>query len=249
MSRLCIGTSGWNYDHWKDHFYAGVKRKDWLRYYAEQLDAVEVNATFFRLQNPSTLAKWEGETPPGFRFAIKGNRYLTHNKRLKDPARSIELERDNANALGDKLAAVLWQLPGNLEKNLERLNDFGKAVRVWPHVHHAVEFRHRSWFDEDTAGCLEEHGLANCLSDAADWPMWNTATGGLVYVRLHGHTRTYASAYSRDSLRRWARAIRQWLDEGRDVHVYFDNDAEGAAPRDALRLKHLLDDGQATPPP
>jgi uncharacterized protein YecE (DUF72 family) len=242
MSGIYIGTSGWNYDHWKDHFFAGVKRKEWLRYYAEQFNAVEVNATFYRLQNPSTLAHWESETPPRFRFAIKGNRYVTHNKKLKDPGHSIELERDNAMSLGDKLAVVLWQLPGNFEKNPARLEGFAKALGAWPSVRHAVEFRHASWFDDETATCLESHGLSNCLSDAADWPLWNAVTGDLVYVRLHGHTRTYASAYSRNHLLDWAESIRAWRRDGLTVHVYFDNDAEGAAPRDALRLRHLLDD-------
>lgn len=242
MSGLYIGTSGWNYDHWKDQFYNGVKRKEWLRYYAEQFNAVEVNATFYRLQNASTLKRWASDTPPDFRFTIKGNRYLTHNKKLKDPMEAVQLERGNARPLGGKLSVVLWQLPGNLHKNLDRLAGFVEALKTWPDVRHAVEFRHPSWFDGETAECLTHHGVANCLSDAADWPMWNAVTGDLVYVRLHGHTRTYASAYGKGNLLKWADAIRSWRGEGRAVHVYFDNDAKGAAPRDALRLKRFVND-------
>jgi len=241
MAGLLIGTSGWNYDEWKDGFYAGVKRRDRLPHYAARFDAVEINATFYRLQKPDTLAHWRDQTPAGFRFAIKANRYLTHNKRLKDPRVPIELERNNARALDPKLAAVLWQLPGNLRKNLPRLQGFCQALTAWDGVHHAVEFRHRSWFDDETARCLDDHGIGSCQSDAADWPMWDIATGNVVYIRLHGHSRTYASRYAGSSLERWAAAIRRWRREGRSVHVYFDNTAEGAAPRDALRLRSMLD--------
>lgn len=240
MSQLFIGTSGWNYDHWKDGFYQGIKRNDWLRYYAEQFPAVEVNATFYRLQKADTLARWRDATPEAFRFTIKGNRYLTHNKKLTDPADSVAIEREHARPLGNKLAVVLWQLPGNLEKHIERLEGFCRALAGWPEARHAVEFRHASWFDEETQHCLAAHGVANCLSDAADWPMWSAVASDLVYVRLHGHTRTYASAYGTGNLRNWAESIRQWQREHRQVHVYFDNDAEGAAPRDALKLAKLV---------
>lgn len=241
MSGLFIGTSGWNYDHWKNKFYAGVKRAAWLRHYAGKFNAVEVNATFYRLQKPETLRRWYDETPEDFRFAIKGNRYLTHNKKLKDPEESIELERNNARALERKLAVVLWQLPGNLHKDIQRLRTFARSLLTWDDVRHTIEFRHRSWFDRETAACLEEFGIANCQSDAADWPMWTAVTTDLVYVRLHGHTRTYASAYRHDALQRWAGSIKAWRRTGHPVHVYFDNDGEGAAPRDALKLGALLE--------
>ncbi len=242
MSGIFIGTSGWNYDHWKNDFYAGVKRADWLRHYAGQFNAVEVNATFYRLQKPETLQRWHDETPEHFHFAIKGNRYLTHNKKLTDPDEPIELERRNAAPLGHKLAAVLWQLPGNFHKNIERLQTFCKALLVWGDVRHAIEFRHPSWFDRTTAAYLREFGIANCQSDAADWPLWPAVTTNLVYIRLHGHTRAYASAYRRDALQRWAESINTWRRAGRTVHVYLDNDAEGAAPRDALKLAAMVEE-------
>ncbi|MDZ7843084.1 MAG: DUF72 domain-containing protein [Gammaproteobacteria bacterium] len=240
MAGLFIGTSGWNYDEWRSGFYAGVKRRDRLAHYAGCFDTVEVNATFYRLQTTETLERWREETPGDFRFAIKGNRYLTHNKKLNDPAQPIDLERRNARPLGDKLAVVLWQLPGNLEKNLERLRRFCDALRAWDDVRHAIELRHTSWFDNETAECLDAHGIANCQSDAADWPMWPAVTGDLVYIRLHGHTRTYASRYSTAALKRWAASISQWRRAGKTIHVYFDNTAEGAAPNDARKLRELL---------
>lgn len=241
MSGLFIGTSGWNYDHWKNRFYTGIKRKDWLWYYAGQFDTVEVNASFYRLLKPETLKRWREQTSDRFRFALKGNRYLTHNKKLKDPAASIELERDNARALGRKLSVVLWQLPAHMKKDIGRLQAFCEALSRWSKVRHAIEFRHPSWFGNETAQCLRNCNIANCQSDAADWPLWTAVTTDLVYVRLHGHTRTYASAYRKSTLMKWAEAVVGWRKEDRIVHVYFDNDAEGSAPEDARKLKRLVE--------
>jgi len=125
-----------------------------------------------------------------------------------------------------------------LHRDLERLQTFADALRGWP-VRHSIEFRHASWFDDDVAACLREHAIAVCQSDAADWPLWDRVTTDVVYVRLHGHDVTYASRYSTDALRGWARKLRRWADEGRDVYVYFDNDADCHAPFDALRLVAL----------
>ena len=235
-----IGTSGWTYDSWRDDFYEGRPAKDWLRFCAARFTGIEVNATHYRLQNMQTFRRWREETPPAFRFAIKAHRYLTHNRKLKDPLPSIRLERSRAAGLGDKLAAVLWQLPENFHCNLERLAGFARALRVWRRARHVVEFRHPSWFDAEVAACLREHRIAVCQSDAADWPLWDAVTTDLVYVRLHGHELTYASNYSERELGAWARKVRHWMREGRDVHVYFDNDAYGYAPRDAVRLIALV---------
>jgi len=231
-----VGTSGWNYDSWREGFYGNRPKKDWLRFCAERFTGIEVNATFYRLQSKETFRRWRAETPSRFRFAMKAHRYLTHNKKLNDPLPSIALERERASALGPKLAAVLWQLPGNLHKNLERLEEFACALGRWKRVRHAIELRHESWFDDEVAGCLREHDLALCQSDAADWPLWDEVTTDFVYVRLHGHTLTYASDYSNASIGAWAVRVKRWLREGRDVHLYFDNDAFGHAPRNALQL-------------
>jgi uncharacterized protein YecE (DUF72 family) len=245
-AQFFIGTSGWNYDGWRDDFYAGVKRKDWLRFCAERFTAIEVNATFYRLQSKETFQRWRDETPAGFRFAIKANRYLTHNKKLADPLPAIRIERDRATGLGDKLAAVVWQLPHNFHKNIERLKGFARALSRWRRPRHAIEFRHPSWFDDEVAACLGAHGIAVCQSDAADWPLWDAVTTDMMYVRLHGHDVTYASNYSDRELRAWGAKVRRWRREGRDVHVYFDNDAFGAAPLNALRLLELIGSGRAS---
>jgi uncharacterized protein YecE (DUF72 family) len=136
----------------------------------------------------------------------------------------------------------LWQLPATLHKDLTRLNQFLHAVQQWPEVRHIVEFRHRSWFDDETADCLAVAGIANCLSDANDWPLWERVTTDLVYIRLHGHTQTYASPYNSAELAQWAEHIAYWLQEQKQVHVYFDNDALCSAPSNALELKSLFQD-------
>jgi uncharacterized protein YecE (DUF72 family) len=235
-----IGTSGWSYEGWRAGFYGPLPKAHWLRFCARQFTGIEVNATFYRLQRAETFARWRAQTPAGFRFAIKANRYLTHTRRLTEPVAPVRLERDRARALGDRLAVALWQLPATLHRDLDRLRGFLQALRRWRRARHAIEFRHVSWFDDEVAALLQRHGVAVCLSDAADWPCWDTVTTDLVYVRLHGHTATYASGYSGQALRRWAERIRRWTRQGRDVHVYFDNDASGHAPRDALRLLALL---------
>lgn len=237
---LFIGTSGWNYPEWRDTFYAQVPRKNWLRFNASRFDAVEINATFYGSQRPETFRNWRDQVPPRFRFTMKGNRYLTHTKRLLEPDAAVRRERDHARALGDRLAAVVWQLPANLHCDEQRLAGLLRALGHWRRVRHVIEFRHRSWFRPQVARALCEHRVAVCISDAADWPMWDQVTTDLVYVRLHGHTRTYASRYARRSLTGWAERIERWLAEQRQVHVYFDNSADGHAPADALRLRALL---------
>jgi uncharacterized protein YecE (DUF72 family) len=238
--RAYIGTSGWNYRSWKDGFYQGIPQRDWLRHCASRFSAVEINATFYRLQSAESFRRWKDQAPRDFRFAMKGSRFMTHNKRLKDLERSLQLLRERAEAMGNMLQAVVWQLPANFKRDHERLGGFVGVLEGWTEVQHAMEFRHRSWFTDDVAAMLDDAGIGICQSDAADWPCWDAVAGPLVYCRLHGHSRTYASAYSKRALDRWAGKARRWLSEGLDVHVYFDNDAEGAAPHDALALIERL---------
>jgi len=234
--RAYIGTSGWAYPAWKDTFYKGIPQKDWLHHCSRIFTGIEVNATFYGLQKRATFEKWRAQTVPGFKFAIKGNRFLTHRKKLAAPGESIRRECERAAGLGDKLAAVLWQLPPALAKDMDSLNTFAQALEEWPEPRHSIEFRHPSWFTTEVAALLSSHRIAVCLSDAADWPMWDIVATDMVYVRLHGHTQTYASSYSDAELRQWADRTMVWLKEKRDVHVYFDNDAEGAAPYNAMQL-------------
>ena len=205
---------------------------------------LEINATFYMLQKAPTLKRWRDLAPPGFAFAAKAHRFATHNKKLTDAPAFIRVQKKNMAPLGDCLEAVVWQLPRAFKKNIARLDEFAVALRKWSEVRHAIEFRHASWFDEETAACLAQYRLANCISDAADWPCWDAVTTDLVYVRLHGHERSYVSSYSDKSLAGWAAKIRRWRRSGCAVHVYFDNDGEGAAPWDAQRLRAMLEPAQ-----
>lgn len=237
---MYIGTSGWNYDSWRD-FYGDTPKRRRLEHYAAHFHALEVNASHYRLQSPDTYRDWRDRVPADFRFAVKVHRFLTHNKKLGGIEAHIATSRDRARALGKKLAVMLWQLPVALHANAERLDRFARLLsRRWTSARHAVELRHPSWFTDEIAEVMSRAELAVVISDAPDFPMWERVTTDLVYVRLHGHTRKYASRYAAESLRRWAERARGWRDEGRDVHVYFDNDAEGHAPHDALELIALV---------
>lgn len=238
---LHIGLSGWTYDDWKDNFYEGVAKKRWLEHYASVFDAVEINATFYGQQRESTLKKWKNSVPGGFRFAVKANRYVTHTKRLKVEEDSIVKARNQCDPLGEKAAAVLWQFPANFQKDLERLENFARMLRKrFRRLPHCLEFRHTSWFDDETAEMMDNYGLCNVISDASNWPIWGRTTGDTAYVRLHGHTQTYHSRYSDELLGEYADKARQWLDRELAVHVYFDNTDSGHAPDDAKRFREML---------
>jgi uncharacterized protein YecE (DUF72 family) len=241
MGEIRIGTSGWVYPSWRAHLYQGIPVKRWLSHAASTFDTLEINGSFYTQIKPETYARWRDQTPAGFRFSLKGHRFVTHYKRLLDVDRSVDLLRDQAASLGDKLAAVIWQLPQTMPVALDRLDRFMAALARWPGVRHVFEARHRSWFTDEVAARLADAGVANCLSDAPDFPMWRAITTDLVYVRLHGHTRKYASSYHTTHLRRWAADALAWAAEGRDVLVYLDNDAEGAAVANARKLRELVE--------
>ncbi|HEY5950984.1 MAG TPA: DUF72 domain-containing protein [Kofleriaceae bacterium] len=245
MARAYIGTSGWVYAGWREHLYADTPVKKWLQVASRAFDALEINGSFYTQIKPETYQRWYAETPAEFRFALKGHRFVSHYKRLRDCRDSIIRLRDQAQPLHEKLAAVVWQLPSNFQCSIERLEDFMRSLEAWQGVRHALELRHRSWFVPEVAAILRANNVAVCMGDAPDFPMWREVTSDLAYVRLHGHTRKYASSYSEQSLRAWASDAQRWLAEGRDVHVYFDNDAEGHAVRNALRFQELV---AGTPP-
>lgn len=236
MARAYIGTSGWSYDSWGE-FFGDTPRSRRLEHCARLFTGLEINASHYRLQDRQTYRDWRERVGPEFRFAVKAHRFLTHRKRLADLDGHLARSRDRCRALGKKLAAVLWQLPATFRRDDDRLIRFARLLgQRWKSARHAIELRHPEWFCDAVAATLSRHEIAVCLSDAPDFPLWDRTTTDLVYVRLHGHTRKYASRYSGQNLDRWAARVRDWLSEGRDVHVYFDNDAEGAAPRDAMRL-------------
>ena len=196
MARTLVGTSGWVYKSWREHLYQGVPVKRWLEHASRVFPTLEINGSFYSQIKPETYARWAEVTPPEFRFSLKGHRFVTHYKRLRDCGDSIARLRDQARPLGDKLVCVLWQLPARMEADVPRLAGFLEDLRAWPEVRHAIELRHRSWFTDEVAGLLGAARVANAMGDAPDFPLWPAVTTDLVYARLHGHTRKYASRYA-----------------------------------------------------
>jgi uncharacterized protein YecE (DUF72 family) len=241
---LYVGTSGYNYSHWRERFYPpGLPSQAWLGFYAERFNTVELNVTFYRQPRPRTFEGWRLATPADFRFAVKGHRLITHLRRLRDVADAVAVFFKGAAVLEEKLAVVLWQLPPGLRADPGLLSAFCALLKENPvaaRVRHAFEFRHRSWFAPATCDILTAGKFALCIADSPRWPRAEEVTADFVYLRFHGGERLYRSRYALDELAGWARKIRAWLEEGRDVYAYFNNDAEGHALANAGELRTLV---------
>lgn len=238
MAVARIGTSGWMYRHWRGVVYApGVPTRSWLERYADLFDTVEVNATFYRRQSPETFASWRDRTPPGFSFAVKGHRVITHRKRLRDSAELVRREVDAASELRDKLGPMLWQLPPQFHRNDDRLAQYLESLPKG--VRHVLEFRHESWLTEDVFGLLEGQGAAFCIADRAGKTQPRRVTTDWTYLRFH-YGDTADGDYADDVLRRWSDWIREQLSGGIDVWAYFNNDWRGYAVKNAKTLRELV---------
>jgi uncharacterized protein YecE (DUF72 family) len=241
VARVHIGTCGWMYKNWRELFYEDLPPRTWLGQIDEKFGCVEIDAAFYRQQKAETFAKWASQVSPQFSFALRGHRYITHNRKLKDVRESVLRVKEPAMGLGKKLSAVLWQTPPAFKKNLDRLKSFAEELEEWRDVWHVMEFRHESWFDAETAKAMEACKLVNCISDAGKFKRWDAVTAGAVYVRLHGKPRTYVDSYSSRQLGNWAKKICSWRKQGKEVYVFFDNDVEVAAPRNAASLKQMVE--------
>ncbi len=285
MGRIRIGLSGWNYRAWRGDFYPdSLRRRDELSFVADHFPTVEVNGTFYGLTSPETVRRWGTAVPPGFTFAIKGSRFITHNKKLA----GVDTALANFLASGlleleDKLGPMLWQVSPHLHFDADRIDAFlrllprdaGSAAALarkhdervreaalgpggTRRLRHVIEVRHPSWMCAEMVSIARRHGVALAFSHAAAWPYFEEVTAGFVYLRLHGPGRLYASPYGPAQLAQWARRIQCWHQGGepddavritrrspprrrqRDVYVYFDNDENGYAPRDAMLLQELV---------
>lgn len=261
-----VGCSGWSYRGWRGDFYPrGLRQRDELAYLAERTTAVEVNGSFYSLQRPTSYASWRDATPAGHRICVKGGRYLTHLKRLRDPHQALaNFLASGVLALGDRTGPLLWQLPADMAYDgplvgafLALLPRTTRAAARLAQQHdeklpadralteveqdrplqHVLEPRHPSFGQSRALELLREQDVGLVVSDGAGrWPMFTETTSDVVYVRLHGHTELYTSRYGDDALDRWAARCTGWAAEGRDVYVFLDNDAQGHAPHDAVRL-------------
>ena len=235
-----IGCSGWNYRDWRERVYpAGMPARLWLQHYATLFDTVEVNSTFYRLPSRDAVANWAAQTPPGFLFAIKASRYLTHIKRLANLGQGVKLFYERIEPLIDagKLGPVLWQLPGNFRCDLERL---GAALEQLPPGRHCFEFRHPSWFSADVYALLRRHAAALVIGDTPERPFQtHEMTADWTFVRFHHGTRGRRGNYSAAELEEWSRRLSAWR-RRLEVFAYFNNDWEGFAVQNALALKRAL---------
>jgi uncharacterized protein YecE (DUF72 family) len=236
-----VGTSGWSYGHWQGILYPqGVPDRTRLDYYLQRYQTVEVNATYYRWPKDTTFAGWRERVPPGFLMTVKAPRGLTHVRKLSTPEEWLERIEAGLRELGDRLGIFLVQLPPRFGCNLTRLEEFLEKTPSW--ISLALEFRDPSWHREEVWALLEARGAAYCVMSGARLPCLLRATAPFVYVRMHGPDpdHLYGGSYSDDDLRRWADRIREWEGQGRNVWVYFNNDWEGNALRNADRLKEFL---------
>ena len=235
-----VGTCGWAYPHWAGVFYpGGLRQRDRFAHYASEFDTVEIDNTFYRLPERATFLAWRRAAPEGFVYALKASRLITHLKRLGDVREPLGVFLARARLLKGRLGPVLYQLPPNVKKNLPLLADL---LSLLPRdLRHAVEFRHESWYVEEVREALERSGAAFCVHDRMDCPSPRWVTAGFVYCRFHGAVGGEGGLYGRGRLRSWARWLGERLGEGRDVYAYFNNDAGGAAVRDAAALRRMLE--------
>jgi len=242
-SHYYVGTSGWHYDHWRDRFYPEklVKAK-WLEFYASHFTTVEVNNSFYRLPSEAAFATWRDSSPANFTFAVKVSRFITHIKRLKDTAEALKNFVSRARILGEKLGPLLYQLPPNMHRNDEVLESFLSTLPQG--MQHVFEFRHESWVDKGVFEILRRYNVGLCVFDMPSFTCPLVATADFAYVRFHGSTGLYWSCYSDEELADWAKGLANLAANLKAVYVYFNNDAEAFAVRNATTLRAFLEGRQ-----
>jgi uncharacterized protein YecE (DUF72 family) len=240
-----IGCSGWHYQHWRGRVYdETLPTSAWLREYARRFPTVEINNSFYRLPSEQTFASWRAQVPRSFVFAVKASRFLTHIKRLRDAEEPLDRLLTHARPLGPTLGPILYQLPPRWFPDQDRLRAFLEALptRVGPRqrLDHVLEFRDPRGYEPWVIDLLDEHGLTMCVHDmpGSESPLVNI--GPIVYVRLHGYGKKYGGSYPDEVLAEWAGWLATALNGGRDVYVYFNNDVNGFAVHDAVRLSTMV---------
>jgi uncharacterized protein YecE (DUF72 family) len=244
VSQIHVGCSGWVYKHWRGIFYPeGLPQKRWFERYSEEFDTVEINASFYRLPLASTFEGWRDKAPSDFRYALKVNRFITHMKKLLDCDEAVDRFIALARLLGKTLGPLLYQLPPSLHKDLDRLDTF--LAGLPRDLEQVVEFRHKSWYDEDVLALLDNHGVGFVAHDLKGLKSPRWASGRTAYVRFHGTAGKYHGRYSDEALLDWTDWCLDQARAGRSVWCYFNNDIHGHAIEDARTLKSLLAGAQA----
>jgi uncharacterized protein YecE (DUF72 family) len=241
-SQIHIGTSGFSYKHWQDVFYPPeVPPRQWLEYYSRHLHSLELNVSFYRLPTTAAFSGWYRRTPEDFSFAVKGSRFITHIKRLKAVQEPLQLFMERVQELKQKLAIILWQLPPKFELNLERLTIFIQLLRKHSPLPQVFEFRHPSWLAPPVYELLAEADIAICRADWPQFPVTIPSTASYAYIRRHGTgAQLYSGCYSPEQLQQDAELIKELQAQGKQVFIYFNNDAHGWAVQNAMQLKQML---------
>jgi uncharacterized protein YecE (DUF72 family) len=235
-----IGTSGFHYKHWKGTFYpAKMPASKMLDYYVQHFDTLELNNSFYRLPEAGAFDCWREATPANFIFAVKASRFITHNKKLKDPENALDNLLPRAAHLGPKLGPVLFQLPPHWRVNTERLVNL---LKILPRdVRYAFEFRELSWMNAEVESILRKFNAAFCIYELAGYHSPFNITADFAYVRLHGpESGKYQGSYSQERVSDWARRIETWAAQLKAIYIYFDNDQHGYAPANAMTLKNMV---------
>jgi len=243
IKRLHAGTSGWIYGHWAGIFYPDtIKPARYLEYYTTKFSCVELNASFYHLPVKATAEGWVRRTPDTFRFCPKLSRLITHQKRLAECEEPLDRYFDVFREMASRLGPVLVQLPPGLAFDMPLITDFLCMLDERAGGYRfAIEVRHRSWITEAFFDLLAEHKVAFVIADSGKrFPYHEAVTAVFIYLRFHGHESLYSSDYPDPELRRYAEKIRQWLEKGYEVWVFFNNDFGGYAIKNALRLEELV---------
>ncbi len=238
-SKYYIGTSGWHYDHWRDRFYPEkLPKAEWLEFYAGHFTTVELNNSFYRLPSEAAFTNWYNSSPPDFTFAVKVSRFITHIKRLKNSEEAVDNFITRAKILKEKLGPLLYQLPPNMHRNDEVLASFlSNLPRGMKHV---LEFRHESWIEEKVFEILRRYTVGLCVFDMPSFRCPLVATADFAYIRFHGSSSLYSSCYPDEELADWAKRLADLAANLKAVYIYFNNDAEGFAIRNAVTLRDFL---------
>jgi uncharacterized protein YecE (DUF72 family) len=237
--KIYIGTSGWHYEHWIGTFYPEDTKADrQLEYYLKFFKTVEINNSFYRVPQPMTFSNWTKAVPDDFTFAVKANRFFTHLKKLKVEKADIERFVEKMDLLEGKGGPILFQLPPRWKINPERLASF--LAKLPSHHRYTIEFRDRTWYQEEVYELLRQFNVAFCIYELAGHLSPIMATADFVYLRLHGPGDKYQGSYSKEQLQEWAVQCIQWQEEGKDVFVYFDNDEKGYAAYNARDLSRHI---------
>jgi uncharacterized protein YecE (DUF72 family) len=241
LTHYYIGTSGWHYDDWRGRFYPEkLPKAKWLEFYARHFVTLELNNSFYHLPTEKAYNNWHDDSPADFIFAVKVSRFITHIKRLKDCDEAVNNFMSRAVLLKEKLGPLLYQLPPGLHRDDDRLKSF---LAILPRgIMHAIEFRHKSWFEEDVFKILCKYHAGFCIFDMPKLTSLMTATADFAYIRFHGSGSLYSSRYSDKEMADWAKKIKRLAKNLKAVYIYFNNDVAGYALENARTIRNYLEE-------